>query len=202
VTSLGCGGLDLIILLDAEQIAKELKTDINWVSVFSLSNNVGKQLNEGQLRFLKAMIIEKGISDYSKKVQVDNRVNCDHVYRGHTIETKTGVGNICTKKGVRRPRAGKTRPIRLNNLYESRDTSVIEPFNFLLIVDVRCAAIVDFKDLELKNIKNGYTITTPLDKLHWIIEPGEIGIDKLKIVDYDLIKGLMTLMDDYIKMFK
>jgi len=188
-----------------EQIAKELRTDIDWISVFSLMHNIANQLNDRQRRFQKADMIETGIASYSQNVERVDSYSLDHLYKGQRIETKITTRTLCTRVLNQPKKVPKTGFIKLNNMYSVRKFGNMMPFDFLLIVDVRCAAITSFDRMKKHAtfIGDGFKLDLPHSVLEWIIPVGEISMDDLIIKkNYNLTRRFDSVKTECIDEFR
>jgi len=188
-----------------EQIAKELRTDVKWRSVFSLMHNMRDQLNDRQKRFQRAAIIEKSIDKYSKNVTRVDSYSLDHLYKGYKIETKIATRTLCTRVLHEQKRVPKTGFIKLNNMYTVRKIGNMMPFDFLMIIDVRCAAITSFERMKKHAtfIGDGFKLDLPHSALEWIVPVGKISEDDLiKRDDINLTDVFDSVTDGYIDIFE
>ena len=115
-------------------LAQRLGEVVNWEAFFSMVNDLGSQLNERQLRFLKARLIESAISRMSDgKVEWVDNIGQDHQFEDIRIETKFCTNSLTTSKG--NPKKGHaTSEIKLTNTLGSSDgRSLPDTFDFLLI---------------------------------------------------------------------
>mgnify|MGYP005636970081 CR=1 FL=1 len=131
-----------------EALAYQLGAKVNWEAFFSMVNDLGSQLNERQLRFLKARLIESAISRMSNgTVEWVDAIGQDHQFEDVRIETKFCTNSLTTAKGdLKKGRI--TSEIKLTNTLGSSDgRSLPDTFDYLLIVDTDTCAVVSREKL-------------------------------------------------------
>jgi len=129
-------------------LATQLGSTVQWNAFFAMVNDLGSQLNERQLRFLKARLIESAIARMSEG-QIDwvDDIGQDHQFGDIRIETKFCTNSLTTAKGG--PKKGRaTSEIKLTNTLGSSDgRSLPDTFDYLLIVDTDTCAVVSREKL-------------------------------------------------------
>ena len=131
-----------------DALAYKLGEVVNWEAFFSMVNDLGSQLNERQLRFLKARLIESAISRMSGgKVEWVDNIGQDHQFEDVRIETKFCTNSLTTSKGALK-KGRITSEIKLTNTLGSSDgRSLPDTFDYLLIVDTDTCAVVSREKL-------------------------------------------------------
>lgn len=173
------------VFIMEKMIAKRLNSEVNWISFFSMVRSLGKQLNDRQLRFLKARLIESSLAHMSTCLKWIDDIGCDHIMDDNIrIETKFMTNGLTTASGEFK-KTGRTSEIKLTNtLGSSENRSLPHTFDYLLIVDVDCAAIVSYENLlpYVKSNGDGLKASVPYDKIEVVrkIEPSEL-FDGVKI---------------------
>ena len=162
------------------QLIQILK-NVNWQKFHNLCISIGKELNDPQWRFLKAIFLENAVAEYSNNklsYAGDKEKGCDFRVEslGNTkIEMKYTEECLYNKKYQLKQ---TTKSITLLN---SRGTNthlcLPEDYSeYLLIVEMNGAALVSKEVLQKYISVNGDSLTTkiPTDELHIIFEPNEI----------------------------
>lgn len=160
----------------------EILNSIDWQRFHNLCLSIGKELNDPQMRFLKAIFLENAVASYSNNKLTyvgDMEQGCDFIVKSLDnlkIEMKYVAGCLFSGKNLLQKKY--TSEIKLMNS-NGTNTHVGLPdtyANYLLIVDLNGVAIIS-KDI-LKNyiILNGDGIKAkiPTDKLHIIFQPSDI----------------------------
>lgn len=158
-------------MMSQEALANRLYEEINWTSFFTMVKDLGAQLNERQLRFLKARLIESALAKMSNgKLEWVDDIGQDHQYGDTRIETKFMTNSLTTAKGDFK-KTNRTSEIKLTNtLGSSEGRDLPDTFDYLLIVDTNSAAIVS-RDKLLPHVKSngdGLKASVPYDDLDFI----------------------------------
>ena len=152
-------------------LAYKLGEVVNWEAFFSMVNDLGSQLNERQLRFLKARLIESAISRMSHgKVEWVDNIGQDHQFEDVRIETKFCTNSLTTGKGALK-KSKMTSEIKLTNTLGSSDgRSLPDTFDYLLIVDTDAVAVVSREELLpfVTSAGDGLKAKIPFEKLDWV----------------------------------
>lgn len=181
--------------MNTESVAKKLSKDVNWSGFFQLVKDLGPQLNERQLRFLKARLLEKAIANLSKNVEWVDEIGCDHKLHDIRIETKFSTNSITTTSGKWK-KSNKTSEIKLTNtLGSSEGRSLPETFDFLMIVDTDCVGLVAYKDINAVSNGDGLKASISYENLAIVVK-NDMKLTKSK--DIDILEKLDTLLDDII----
>ena len=159
----------------------EILKSINWQKFYNLCISIGKELNDSQWRFLKAIILENGVAEYSNnKLSYvgDKEKGCDFI-----VET---LGNIkiemkYTEECLYNKKYQLKKTTKNITLLNSRGTNTHSclPENYseyLLIVEMKGAALVSKEVLQKYVSVNGDSLTVkiPANELHIIFQPNEI----------------------------
>lgn len=154
--------------MNTKQLAEELGGIVEWEAFYNMVADLGKQLNDRQLRFLKARLIESSIARMSNgKIEWVDRIGQDHQYGDIRIETKFSTNSLTTSKGERK-KGPTTSEIKLTNTLGSSDGRTLpDTFDYLLIVDTDCVAVVDRADILpfVTSNGDGLKVKVPFDKL-------------------------------------
>lgn len=180
--------------IELNELSLLIKDDVNWASVFRIIRDLGPQLNENQLRFLKARVIEKSIAGLSSNITWHDLVAYDHKFGDDiTIETKFQQFSLKTKG---KQENTKTTEVKLTNtLGTENNTRVYEPtFDFLMVVDLASAALIKGSDIILRPVSDGFMGKCPKDKLVFITEQ-----DKYSLGDPTSVVLFKELLDKEIE---
>jgi hypothetical protein len=184
-------------------LAQRLGEVVNWEAFFSMVNDLGSQLNERQLRFLKARLIESAISRMSDgKVEWVDNIGQDHQFEDIRIETKFCTNSLTTSKG--NPKKGHaTSEIKLTNTLGSSDgRSLPDTFDFLLIVDDDASAIVSRAKLlpHVTSAGDGLKAKIPFCDLEFISKIDKNALTKGSEISImsQVDAMLFQIADDYI----
>jgi hypothetical protein len=158
-------------MITQKALAYKLGEKVNWTAFFSMVNDLGSQLNERQLRFLKARLIESAISRMSNgSVEWVDAIGQDHQFEDVRIETKFCTNSLTTGKGdLKKGRV--TSEIKLTNTLGSSDgRSLPDTFDFLLIVDTDTCAVVSREKLlpYVTSAGDGLKAKVPFSELDFI----------------------------------
>ena len=190
-----------------ESLATRLGSTVQWNAFFAMVNDLGSQLNERQLRFLKARLIESAIARMSEG-QIDwvDDIGQDHQFGDVRIETKFCTNSLTTAKGG--PKKGPTTSeIKLTNTLGSSDgRSLPDTFDYLLIVDTDACAIVSRNKLlpHVTSAGDGLKAKVPFDDLEWVSKVDKNALTtgyKVSIME-QVDDMLFSVADDYIDMFR
>lgn len=161
--------------------------------------DLGPQLNERQLRFLKARLIEKSIANLSKNIKWVDVIGQDHQLRDIRIETKFATNSITTEKGDWK-KTNRTSEIKLTNSLGSSDGRTLpETFDFLMIVDTDCVGLVAHKDINPISNGDGLKASIPYENLSIVVKNNTM-LTKSKNID--ILEKLDSMLDDIISNYK
>ncbi|MDB4350234.1 hypothetical protein OAA38_00315 [bacterium] len=191
------------MIYDQDTLAEQLGKNVDWEAFFTMVNDLGSQLNERQLRFLKARLIESAIARMSNgKIEWVDEIGQDHQFGDVRIETKFCTNSLTTSKGGAK-KGHSTSEIKLTNTMGSSDgRSLPNTFDYLLIVDADACAIVS-RDALLPHVTSagdGLKAKVPFNELTFITK-----IDKNALTSTSNISImsqvdalLFQIADDYI----
>ena len=184
--------------MDAKQLAQELRTEVKWSNLFSLINDLGPQLNERQLRFMKARLIEKAIANLSKNIKWVNTIGQDHQLRNIRIETKFATNSLTTGKGNWK-KSKRTGEIKLTNTIGCSDDRILpKTFDFLMIIDKNCAAVIAYEDIRPVSNGDGLKSNFSYDELEFVVKEENI-LSKGK--DANVIKKIDSMLEEIIEIY-
>ena len=190
-------------MLNQQELATQLGSKVNWEAFFSMVNDLGSQLNERQLRFLKARLIESAISRMSHgAIEWVDKIGQDHQFQDIRIETKFATNSLTTSKGAGK-KGGKTSEIKLTNTLGSSDgRSLPDTFDYLLIVDTDACAIVA-RDKLLPNVTSngdGLKVSVPFTDLTFVKKIDKKGLTSTSNIDImtQVDAMLFQIADDYL----
>lgn len=169
-------------------------------------SDLGNQLNDRQLRFLKARLIESSIARMSNgTLEWIDEIGCDFIYKRDTrIECKFATNSLTTSKGDLK-KSGRTSEIKLTNTLGSSDgRSLPDTFKYLLIVDTDCCAIVEREKL-LPNVTSngdGLKASVAYEDLEFItkVEKKDLTVGGNISIMAQVDAMLNAIADDYLLM--
>lgn len=173
------------------QLATHLQLAIDWQRFINLAHSLGDQLNDAQWRFFKAIVFENSMETYSDgSVEYVGEEGCDLIVTGDKgqrlrVEMKYTENALYTPKGVN-PRA-QCQSITLMNS-KGTNTHKALPANYadyLLIVGLRCAALVNKATLSKYAKINGDSITAqiPTSEMEFVFTPSTVSAATLTKID-------------------
>jgi hypothetical protein len=160
----------------------QILNTINWQRFHNLCSSIGRDLNDRQWRFLKAIFLENAIANYSNDELTyvgDTESGCDFIVKklnNLRIEMKYVEG--CIFSGKKLCPKKTTTEIKLmnsngtNTHYELPNTYS----DYLLIVDLNGAGLISKQKLKKYIILSGDGIKVKLsiDDLHIVFQPNDI----------------------------
>lgn len=170
--------------MKTQDLAAYLQVSIDWQRFVNLAASLGDQLNDAQWRFFKANVFENSMEAYSAgNVRYVGEEGCDLIVtedsgKEHRVEMKYTENALFTPKGTV-PRA-LCQSITLMNSKGSNTHKTL-PTNyadFLLVVGLRGAALVDKATLSKYAKINGDSITTekmPTAEMHFVFTPNTVN---------------------------
>ena len=185
------------------ELATDLKHIVNWKGLFTLINDLGNQLNDRQLRFMKARLIESSISRMSQNQIVEwvDNIGQDHQYKDIRIETKYCTNALTTGTGAPK-RSERTSEIKLTNTLGSSDgRDLPDTFDYLMIVDNDASAIISRDKLlpYVVSAGDGLKAKVPFAELTFIthIDKNALTLGKKVDIMNKLDSLLFSLADSY-----
>jgi hypothetical protein len=188
------------------EVADFLKTNMDFARFAKLVHALGSQVNEGQLRFLKAMIFEQSIEEYSNgNVDYVGQVGCDLIIaslNNARVEMKYIEDIIYTSK--RKQLRETTGDIKLMNSMGSNTHKVL-PANyadFLLCIGKQGAILFDKPTISRYIKPGGDGISVNLNISDGIILSTPDVMTGANQPQVDFITGLNTFIKMYIDSIK
>jgi hypothetical protein len=173
------------------EVADFLRDNIDWERFARLTKALDKQLNAGQLRFLKARLFEKAIEKYSNgTLQYVDQLGCDFIMIGfHNIRLEMKY----TADGIYTPAKGefkKTCTIKLANSHGTNKHLTLPSYyaDYLMFVSESGAILFDKNTLQSHIDPQG-------DGIIGIVPPHKGTM----IVDNTVMTGDNQLEVDFIK---
>lgn len=190
----------------AQQVADFLKSNMDFARFARLTRALGDQVNDAQLRFIKAWIFEKSFEPYSGfTINYVGQVGCDLIIPSidARVEVKyTENALYTTSKKILREGTGK---IKLLNSHGTNTHKVL-PANyadFLIFIGMQGAILLDKTVISKYIDPKGDGILTqdiPVNEGIIIADPTIMTGDNQQEVDF--IKGLIQYIDSYIQGIK
>lgn len=186
-------------MLSLKQVADEINKEVNWTGFFNLVNDLGPQLNDRQMRFMKARLIEKSIANLSQNIKWVDRVGQDHQLRDIRIETKFATNSITTSKGKWKKNQC-TSDIKLTNtLGSSAGRALPMTFDFLMIVDTDCVALVAYESIKVVSTGDGLKASIPYEDLEIVVRRDNTLTESR---DIDILNEIDRLLDRVIDQYR
>jgi len=160
----------------------QILNTINWQRFHNLCISIGRDLNDQQWRFLKAIFLENAVANYSNDELTyvgDMEQGCDFIVKkldNLRIEMKYVEG--CIFSGKKLCQKKTTSEIKLMNSNGTNTHSGLpETYSdYLLIVDLNGAGLISKEKLKKYIILGGDGIKAkiPIDNLHIVFKPTDI----------------------------
>lgn len=155
---------------------------INWQRFHNLCISIGKELNDPQWRFLKAVFLESAIAEYSNnllKYVGDSQQGCDFIVESLNnlrIEMKYVEGCIFSGKKLALKKFTSEIKLMNSNGTNSHVGLPLTYSDYLLIVDLNGAGIVSKTTLQnyISIEGDGIKAKIPTTELKLIFEPTDI----------------------------
>jgi hypothetical protein len=173
---------DNLIQKDVETNLLQILNNIDWQRFHNLCLSIGRDLNEPQWRFLKAIFLENAIANYSNNELTyvgDSEQGCDFIVKklnNLRIEMKYVEG--CIFSGKKLCQKKTTSEIKLMNSNGTNTHSGLPDTysDYLLIVDLNGAGLISKENLKKYIILGGDGIKAklPIDILHIVFQPSDI----------------------------
>ena len=155
---------------------------VDWQRFHNLCLSIGKDLNDCQWRFLKAVFLEKALATYSNNALTyvgDSEQGCDFIVKklnNLRIEMKYVEGSLFSGKKLSRKKT--TSEIKLMNSNGTNTHLGLpdEYSDYLLIVDLYGAGLISKENLKkyITLSGDGIKAKIPMDILHIIFQPTDI----------------------------
>lgn len=184
-------------------LAYQLGEKVDWEGFFSMVNDLGSQLNERQLRFLKARLIESAIARMSNgAIQWVDKIGQDHQFEDCRIETKFCTNSLTTNSGSLK-KGRVTSEIKLTNTLGSSDgRSLPDTFDYLLIVDTDAVAVVSREALlpYVTSAGDGLKAKIPFEHLDFVCFVDKKALTKGSDIDImtQVDEMLFSIADNYL----
>ena len=187
------------------QVANFFKSNMDFTRFARLTQALGDQTNDAQLRFIKALIFEQSIEEYSNgNIKYVGEEGCDLIIPSldARIEMKYVENALYTpsRKELRK----KTGGIKLMNSMGTNTHKVLPPnyANFLIFVGNQGAMLFDRPTFELHILSGGDGITAniPTKKGVILATPKEMSAGNQPEIDF--VNGLNNFIKSYIKNVK
>ena len=188
-----------------EEVSKFFKSNMDFSRFARLTKALSDQANDGQLRFLKAMIFERSIEKYSKgKIRYVGEEGCDLFIDDLNARVEMKYTENALYTTSRKQLREQTGGIKLMNSMGT-NTHTVLPANyadFLIFIGNQGAMLFDRPTLETYAISGGDGITAniPTSKGIILATPSEMTATDQQEVNF--IKGLMNYIDSYIEEIK
>jgi len=174
--------IDNLTQKDKESKLLEILSNINWQRFRNLCLSIGRELNDHQWRFLKAIFLESAIANYSNDELIyvgDFENGCDfRVKKLNYLKIEMKYVEGCMFGGKKLSAKKNTSEIKLMNS-NGTNTHLVLPdtySDYLLIVDLNGAGLISKEQLNKYIILGGDGIKAkiPIDELHILFQPSDI----------------------------
>jgi hypothetical protein len=168
----------------------EILKTIDWQKFHDLCSSIGKDLNDPQWRFLKAIFLESAVASYSNNqlTYVGNlEQGCDfRVTNLNNLRIEMKYVEGCIFSGKKLSQKKTTSEIKLMNS-NGTNTHVGLPdtySDYLLIIDLNGAGLISKEILQNYIILGGDGIKAkiPVDELHIVFQPSDITGTNKKVL--------------------
>ena len=173
------------------KIGEYLQKKVEWDLVFSMMNSMVDDMNSNTFRFVKSEIISKTIEYHSKNnllfvnkngydFEFSELLTDDPIPRRLRLELKSH------KDIFGKGKKGKTKSFSLDNTngQSSLDKTYVKTFDYLLIMDLKRAAIIKYEDIQEENLKylpDGRKIQLNYFQLDFIVDCHDIRKKNMKL---------------------
>lgn len=188
-----------------EIVADFIKTNMDFKRFARLTKALGKQANDAQLRFIKAMIFEQSMEEYSKgTIKYVGEEGCDLIIPKINARVEMKYMETALYTTTRQELKERTGNIKLmnsmgTNTHKALPTNYAE---YLIYVGNQGAMLFDRATLEQHVISGGDGITAniPTNKGIKLATPIEMSVGIQQEVDF--IQGLRNYIKTYINNVK
>ena len=188
------------------EVADFIKNNMDFARFSRLTRALGSQANDAQLRFIKALIFEQSVEEYSKNaIKYVGKVGCDLIIpalNDAKVEMKYTEDALYTE--VRKELREHTGGIKLMNSNGTNTHKVLPPnyADFLIYIGNQGAMLFDKQTFEKHILSNGDGITANIPTSLGIVlaTPKEMTGGNQPEVDF--VNGLMNYIRSYIQQIK
>lgn len=172
-----------------KQVAQHLKASINWQRFATLADGLGRQLNDAQWRFFKAIVLESSMEAYSDgSVKYVGQEGCDLLVTiegvEHRVEMKYMEGALYNKRGRVRDRVKGVTLMNSKGSNTHKDLP-LHYADFLLVVGLRGACLLSKKNLRKYITINGDSISAdfPVSRAEIVADPQQMTVVNKQQID-------------------
>jgi len=188
-----------------DQVADFFKSKMDFTRFARLTQALGNQANDAQLRFIKALIFEQSIEEYSKgNIKYVGEEGCDLIIPSLDARVEMKYVENALYTSSRKHLREQTGGIKLMNSMGTNTHKVLPPnyADFLIFVGNQGAILFDRPTLELHILSGGDGITAnvPTKKGIILATPKEMSASNQQEIDF--IQGLNAFIKSYIRNVK
>ncbi len=192
-------------MITTNDLANELRRDINWIGMYALIREIGTSLNDRKGRFLKSDLFEKAIEKLSDGLlQHRDESGRDFWHTKHDVfvEMKYITDGLYDRHEVLRKFVRNL--IVVNSLGTNNRVKLPEDYaDFMMIVTNESVALVDKTTLNKYVVAFGdglKCIDLPTDEISIICTPNDFhGIEKIDVPSYKL--AIEMMQNSYLEQF-
>ena len=180
-------------MISQETIAHHFAKNVDWQKFVNLAHSLGDQLNDAQWRFFKAIVFENSMESFSDgSVRYVGEEGCDLMVKiknkEYRVEMKYMEGAWYTQGGKSKPRLRNQCKgiILMNSKGTNTHTTVPDTYaDFLLVVGLRGAAVIDKPTLKQYTTKHGDSIQAdiPSDVVDFVFTPNDVKAPTLQKIN-------------------
>jgi len=180
-------------MISQETIAHHFAKNVDWQKFVNLAHSLGDQLNDAQWRFFKAIVFENSMESFSDgSVRYVGEEGCDLMVKiknkEYRVEMKYMEGAWYTAGGKSKPRLRNQCKgiILMNSKGTNTHATVPDTFaDFLLVVGLRGAAVIDKPTLRQYTTKHGDSIQAdiPSDVVDFVFTPSNVKAPTLQKIN-------------------
>ena len=187
------------------QVADFFKSKMDFTRFARLTQALGNQANDAQLRFIKALIFEQSIEEYSKgNIKYVGEEGCDLIIPSLDARVEMKYVENALYTSSRKDLREQTGGIKLMNSMGTNTHKVLPPnyADFLIFIGNQGAILFDRPTLELHILSGGDGITAnvPTKKGIILATPKEMSAGNQPEIDF--VNGLNNFIKSYIKNVK
>jgi hypothetical protein len=188
-----------------DQVADFFKSKMDFTRFARLTQALGNQANDAQLRFIKALIFEQSIEEYSKgNIKYVGEEGCDLIIPSLDARVEMKYVENALYTSSRKDLREQTGGIKLMNSMGTNTHKVLPPnyADFLIFIGNQGAILFDRPTLELHILSGGDGITAnvPTKKGIILATPKEMSAGNQPEIDF--VIGLNNFIKSYIKNVK
>jgi len=190
---------------EIQKVADYINTHMDFPRFARLCVALGSQVNDAQLRFIKALVFERSMEQYSKgKIKFVGEEGCDLIIPelNVRVEQKYTEDALFTPK--KKTLRENTKSIKLmNSMGTNTHNKLPETYaDYLIFIGNQAAMLFSKQDLEQHLQVGGDGISANIPTRKGILLASPIDMDANNQTQIDFISGFMKYIDSYIQSVK